>query len=350
MKSKRIFISDVHLGVGLASDWFQTAKHEPHLLTMLKWIENSADEVKDLVLLGDLVDRWMCPIDQVPPTTAEIWQHQVKFVAAIQNCLRAGVNVMYVNGNHDMDLSAADLAPLSVDVDGGTRRVEWIQQYNGGLLYAEHGSRFAMFNAPDRMHDPASGFPIGYFITRILAGDDGYTRPGSIVRFVDDLLEAAFTTQTIASSVLEALMEHRGLTAATLVKMPDGRPDVALGVVKERYANLFDRWVEKFGHRYALQAVMGDMGNLGWFADRLCVKEGYRVVVLGHTHDSKYDVDRVLVKNGPRIYVNSGYWCPNHDDAPTFVEVDKLSDRYDVRLKKVKANGTTEDVEFESIS
>ena len=32
-----------------------------------------------------------------------------------------------------------------------------------------------MFNAPDRIHDPAGGLPLGYFITRILAGDPSYT-------------------------------------------------------------------------------------------------------------------------------------------------------------------------------
>ena len=90
---------------------------------------------------------------------------------------------------------------LGVEVGGTRRSVQWIQQYHGGLLHAEHGNRFAMFNARDRINDPVGGLPLGYFVSRILAGRSDYESPAAIATYVDDLLESVFTTTTIAESL-----------------------------------------------------------------------------------------------------------------------------------------------------
>lgn len=101
--------------------------------------------------------------------------------------------MFYVDGNHDMHVGQADR-----DAVFGPGVATWIPQYDAGLLYAEHGSRFVMFNARDELHDPTHGFPLGYFITRILASsDEEYDQPGSVIRYVDDLLEAAIATSSL---------------------------------------------------------------------------------------------------------------------------------------------------------
>lgn len=324
MANKRIFISDIHLGVGEPWDWFQKPRHEKALCNLLRYVSTPTSEVKDLVLLGDVFDTWLCPMDTKPPSIGDILAEQPKFVAAIQDCLRTIPNVFYVRGNHDMNVSQRDLEPLSVEVDGKTKRVQHIQQYNAGMLYAEHGHRFALFNAADRMHDPADALPLGYFVTRILAGDDTYSKPGAVASYVDDLLEAMFTTQTIAESLVEALAEHRGISLDEPIVMPGKRPPTTLRQVQRRYSGLFDRWTARFGFRYALHAIQSEMGSLGWFADRLCRQSDYRVVVMGHTHDSHFDVDDMRWRGGgKRLYVNSGYWCPNPADRPYFVSVEK---------------------------
>ncbi|MFT3767434.1 MAG: metallophosphoesterase [Minicystis sp.] len=324
-KTRRLLLSDIHLGGPRA--WFQRSAHEANLLAFLAYAAAQPD-VKDLVLLGDLFDTWMFPMSEAPLRAPEIAARHAPVIQAIQACRGAVENIFFVPGNHDFNVGQADL-----DGAFGPGVVTWIPRYTGGLLYAEHGSRFAMFNATDRLHDPAGGYPLGYFITRLLASTDkAYDRPGSILGYVDDLLEAASTTRTLASSVLEALAELAGKGPDDTFQMPDGRRPLSVREVQAKYAPLFDRWVEKFGFRYAMKAIHGEMGSLGWFADRLCEKNGYRVVVLGHTHDAELDHD-VIELSGKRVYANAGYWCSK---APTFVEVDKRDGRFAVRLHSMK--------------
>ena len=77
MSGKRIFISDIHLGddarygdpVPDRRARFFPSEHRDRLLNFLdKQIITEKDNVKDLVLLGDVFDTWVCPFDDLPPT------------------------------------------------------------------------------------------------------------------------------------------------------------------------------------------------------------------------------------------------------------------------------------------
>lgn len=340
-RTKRIFISDIHLGTGKAWDWYQKSNHDKYLLALLDKVRKDKT-VKDLVLLGDIFDLWLCPYDQAPPTIKDILEHNAVVINALKRCVQSITNVFYVNGNHDMRVSSRDLK----DIRWGRKRIRCIRRYHGGLLYAEHGHRFAMFNARDNMHDPTEGLPLGYFVTRLVSGSRDYESPAAMFSYVDDLLEAAFTTQTLSESLIEALAERLSLPDGvdTKVKMA-GRPDISLREVQRRYSKLFDRWTEKFGYRYALKSIQGEMGSLGWFADRLCKKDGFRVVVFGHTHSAEVDVDEPWFFGDDRVYVNSGTWCGKRKrdgtlkKMPSFVEVNKLSGRFEIKLHEWKGKG-----------
>ncbi len=188
-----------------------------------------------------------------------------------------------------------------------------------------------MFNARDKMHDPFGGYPLGYFITRIISSSENeYDSPRAIFSYVDDVLEAAFTTQRLAETVVEALMELANLTPDQEITMPAPRRPLTIGEIQNRYGRLWDKWVDKFGYRYAIHSVQAEMGSLGWFGDRLCKKYGYKVVVLGHTHNPELDKDWLFTKD--RGYANAGHWCTSE---PTYVEVDKLEGKLKVALKKL---------------
>lgn len=325
-KTRRLFISDVHLGGHEKSAWFKPTEHEHLLLTFFDYVARQKN-VKDLVLLGDIFDTWMWPMDHVPePLVALVAKRHPAVVAALQAARGAVENIFYINGNHDMDVRQAEL-----DAIFGANVVTWIPAYHAGLLYAEHGSRFAMFNAPDKMHDPKGALPLGYFITRLLAGTAvEYHRPGALAGFIDDALESLFTSQTIAESVIEALMELTGRSPGDVFKMPARRtPEISIAQVQKKYAPLFMRWSDKFGPRYTVNSVRAEIGSLGYFADLLCKKQGYKVVVLGHTHDAELDKDSLGVPD--RVYANTGFWCPQRTELASFVEVDKKDGKYTVR-------------------
>ena len=179
---------------------------------------------------------------------------------------------------------------------------------------------------------PVDGLPLGYFITRLLAGRSDYRSPQALYGYLDDVLEAAFTSQTLSSSVLESLFELTGVEEDTFIKMPGRRRDIRAGDLKERYAPLYRRWVEKFGQRYALRSIQAELDSLAWFGKRLCRKRDYKVVVLGHTHEWALEMDAHPFRE--YVYANTGYWCT---PRPTFVEVDKRMDGgFDVWTKQVQ--------------
>ena len=326
---RRFFMSDVHLGGPKA--WFKPDQHKANMLACLRWITKEAADlknVKDLVLLGDLFDTWMFPMDEPPLELDAIANLHPEIIAAIRGCSEVlnsiGGNVFYVNGNHDMHVTQAELDRV---FHPGV--VRWIPRYQGGLLYAEHGSRFAMFNAPDYLHDTASGLPVGYFVTRMLAsGNNTYDSPRAIYGYVDEILKAIFTTETVAECLVEAIMEVAGRKPDDVFKMAGGRRDLTIADVRTKYAKLYQKWNSKFGPQYTLNAIRADVGSLGWFADELCRSQGFKVVVLGHTHDEELDKESLFLK-GSRGYANSGYWCCA---APSLVEVEKNPKCFMVRL------------------
>ena len=120
MPGKRIFISDIHLGdVARYSDpiaarrpRFSPAEHRERLLNFLdKQILTGKDNVKDLILLGDVFDTWVCPFDAVPPTYASIFESKENkpILDSLRNIANTNVNLYYLNGNHDYDLSEIQL-------------------------------------------------------------------------------------------------------------------------------------------------------------------------------------------------------------------------------------------------
>jgi len=328
--SKRIFISDVHIGMRKKYEWF-TDEHKQNLVDMLKLIAGQGDTVKDLVLLGDFFENWLAPVDVLPPNIKGIlkFEGNKEIFDALKACIKNLTNVFYLNGNHDMHVTGNDLKQLSA----GGKNIQHITCYNAGLLYAEHGCRFAMFNAEDRIHDPLDGYPLGYFISRIISSsNEKYDSPGAIASYVDDLLEAALTTRTISESIIEALMEVAHLSPETEIKMPKPRRPLKIKEVQKKYADLWDCWVRKFGYRYSINAIRGEMYSLEWFGDRLCKKNDFKVVVLAHTHKAEMDKDQLFVSHD-RIYANAGFWVTKE---PTFIEVDKQNKKYVVALCKVK--------------
>ncbi len=337
-RTKRIFISDLHLGGRVSNkELFDPEKHGEAFKIFIQWMQDRKDSVKDLVLLGDLFDTWACKVDESPATIKEIISHKENeiVISGIKKCLDWVSNVFYVKGNHDMEATDSEIMMLN---NGNGKHVKSIPRYHAGLLYAEHGSRFAMFNAPDKMHDPLDGFPLGYYLTRMVSSSPyKYHSPSVLFGYIDDILEAAFTSQTLTESIVEAVREMAGLSLDEKIEMPRKRVPVSIRDITARYSGLYDRWVDKFGQRYAINAILGEMGNLGWFADRLCESNGFRVVVLGHTHGASCDKDFFFIKD--RIYANAGFWCPESDDKkPTFVEVEKESNQITVCIWKIDGN------------
>jgi UDP-2,3-diacylglucosamine pyrophosphatase LpxH len=333
-RTRRIFISDIHLSSEQAYrpensqplSWFLPERDGERLLNFLEAsiILNGAD-IKDVVLLGDIFNSWVWPADQAPPGYDRIFESNPLVLEKLAKIIAGGINLFFINGNHDFDLSPDQ---LQAAIPG----IQPVQCYRSGLMFAEHGHQYDIYNKPDFICDPAHGRPIGYFITRLMtsAGQVQFNLldlPGVI----DDILEAALTSQTIFASIIEALAERAGMKGEDEVLLPGG-DRISINQLKERY--------QKLGEIYNLSELISDLYERRYLhgpADRLCQKNDYHVVVFGHTHNALIDKDFFLVKD--RIYANSGCFCKENAYC---VEIDKVNDSkkpIKVRLNQVESHG-----------
>jgi UDP-2,3-diacylglucosamine pyrophosphatase LpxH len=332
-KTKRLFISDIHLSSKEIYEnypdisWFKPNKHKQRLLN---FIDNSIiakeKNIKDVILLGDIFNTWVCPASISPPSYQEIFNANKDILDKFQNILTNGINLFYTNGNHDFDLMPAE-------IENRINGIRAINYYRTGRIHAEHGNRFDIYNKPDCVTDPAYGKPIGYVMSRLAASGGG--REIGILdlpTFIDDIIEAAVTDQNIFSSIIEGLAERVNMRDDDPILMPNERK-ITIGELKERYKELSDVY-----NKRELIADLFQRRYLNGPADRLCQKHDFNVVIFGHTHNAMIDKDYFLVED--RIYANTGSWCK---DKAYCVEIDKsqrASSQVRVRLYRVKEDGS----------
>ena len=332
-KTRRLFISDIHLSsekiytehVDIA--WF---KPEIHKQRLINFIDNAIiakeNSIKDVILLGDIFNTWICPASVTPPSYKDIFDANQDIIDKFQAIITSGINLFYTNGNHDFDLTSAE-------IENRINGICAIKYYRTGRIHAEHGNRFDIYNKPDFVTDPAYGKPIGYFISRLVASAGG--REIGILdlpSFIDDIIEAAVTDQNIFSSIIEGLGERANMGDDGIIRLPNGR-EITIAELKQRYEKLSDVY-----NKRELIADLFQRRYLHGPADRLCRKYDFNIVIFGHTHNALIDKDFFLVED--RIYANTGSWCK---DNAYCVEIDKsprASGRVKVNLYSVREDGS----------
>lgn len=299
-KTTRYFISDIHLSSEKLYDggysWFKKDLHQTRLINFLNENILGNSKTKDVVLLGDIFNTWICPAHFKPPSYTEIFESNKEILDKFREIIKNGINLFYVNGNHDFDLKEEEIRKAIKDIIP-------IKIYRSGRLHAEHGHEFDdIFNKPDYFCDPAFGYPIGYIISRIITS---FTTSGYSLfdppTYLDDIAEAAVTDQNIYETIIEGLAERARMKEDDTIKMPYGN-DLSIKEVKARYKKL----EQKYSHSEFIRELW-DQSTLGWHADRLCSKNDINVVIFGHSHKALIDKDFFLVKD--RIYANTGSWC-----------------------------------------
>jgi len=188
MDKKRVYISDIHMNAGKGVkapagkhpyEWLGPAEAR-RFAAFLEFL-NRAKDVQELVIIGDLLDDWVCPVDVVPPSPEAILKAAInkEIVQALKKLAKnKDIAVLLLPGNHDMGVSRELVARTFPGMAfGGTAHYD--SAYRTSRLRAEHGSAYAMFNAPDAVNNPGSRLPLGYFISRIVATKARVTRTGT---------------------------------------------------------------------------------------------------------------------------------------------------------------------------
>lgn len=329
-KKKTLFISDIHMGAGNEEwDWFSIEKESSYLVNFFKYVSErnqKSKDIKEVVLLGDIFDLWVCPHDQKPHTFKDIMKAQFEVIGEIKKMAK-NVRTLYVNGNHDYQLSYQDIDEA---FDGKVKHIGNV--YRRGNILAEHGHRYALFNRPDPKNGGHLRLPLGYYITRLHTslGETRKARASLVLQIIDESFQV-MGPEKLPESVLDALKDAVEMTHKSnevdLFDMGDMCAAQEYKDVRERYRNLFDDWKEAVGFWQSTQMIMSELNRLGPVADQLC-RDGVDIVVFGHSHDTKMDKDSWLVKD--RIYANCGYWCgfgekEKVEDNAHFVQTDGTS-------------------------
>jgi len=150
----KIFISDLHLGDGSATDDFHRDKE---FMQFLDFIEA---EAHDLIIVGDFLELWQADLDKV------LFVHS-QVIGRLLALMQAG-KFTYVVGNHDF-------IPF---IRFTERNLSVCAEYRDeplGLV-AEHGHRYDIFN---RYRNPlrAVSWPAGKYFTLAIASLERLVHP-----------------------------------------------------------------------------------------------------------------------------------------------------------------------------
>jgi len=377
MTTRRIFLSDIHMGDDRSVKknpypycWFydQTGSGGRPLMleSFLKDYCVSDKTVSEIVILGDLFDEWVCPAE-FNPTAPGSGQQTDNIANAKQNqgvikqlkTLAKQKRLKYVTGNHDMLTDDAIMQKLFPGI-------EFVSGFDGHGVYradgiwAEHGHWYGLFNAPYPV-PKASGLaqsvlPLGFFITRILAEET--LKTGKSTSLLEVVAEwAGLIHNRVAQARLRTRMtysERYGLSQEVLEGLlntfvknhAQGQPGAVMmgyggvpkvvdwNAVKDRYGRIFSEWSGTHPDNVdPWEAIESDYGRLHSAASRLILRHGKaRIVIFGHTHE--YECTSLLGPNPivppdehampsdlSPVYANAGAWT-NETPRCTFVETE----------------------------
>ena len=333
---RRVFVSDIHMSQGLSLkkpigcyDWFDTMEADLFLDFLNHIATGEVGPVDELILLGDILDNWIFPMTDQPPDFSLIAKApKSKQILDKLGAISETRTVIYVPGNHDMTV-----ANKSVFEDGGYKNIIFEDPYETtDGLYAEHGHRFCMYNAVD----PDYGLPLGYYISRLQATVDAGTGkpPKRWQETLGGLLNALITPSF--NPYVDAPLNYfcgqlKGLSDTEPPFIVENGTAVELGKIREKYADLPDRWVRRHGPMAPAESALQETPyGLVNQAEALAREMGKKVVVFGHTHGPTINYfwtqKMGILPDNPEsvavaIYANCGCWCQG-DLKGTYVEDD----------------------------
>jgi len=352
---KRVFVSDVHMGAGRSFqtgyaghvyDWLSKSEADS-FAALLRYL-NADASIKEIVLLGDIMDNWICPVDAKPPTFEEVLAAEINKEAVAS--LRALVanrdkKIIYIPGNHDMGITQRGL-------DQSLPGIVVQSEYQTGSLFAGHGNQYALFCAPDGANDPNGMLPLGYFISRIGATNAALTGSDNSFRyFVDDFMKELVKSKKLVSAVFGAILKQAGLNDSTDIIMPGG--SIKISAVKRRYANIYEQWDGRGTLVSASEALTAEVAPIGLAAAARKVNvTGKDIIIFGHTHAcGLVKLRRYDDPDAEYISANCGTWC-DHDEKEkpfTFIETetDEGEGTHAVRLKIWSMEEQKPDADFD---
>jgi hypothetical protein len=373
-----VVLSDLHIGSGAPTCWYQPSVHERALTAAVDWVVGNRDQIREVVLLGDIFDTWTYEPAVDPPAMADIIHANPQLLgpagpfARLAHTFPGAVKLLL--GNHDLSLTHADVELLNVALGAGPGTGAGIELVDCPVLVLRspgpvrhsvafaHGHRWCMFNGPDSRLP--GDLPVGHLVSRAIAHKvaarvrAGEAPHAALMKdlgnppaedhvwpAVKSIWDAGFRIEALRKSVVTALLaamsKWAGLPETTPIRLGGGQ-QTTLAQGKTLFADRWQRWRDAYEDRDhdADRAMVADVhgDDLAWFAQRVAFQTSSDLVVMGHTHRVVSGLDL-----SPVEYVNNGYGCPPDPslsgDRLTFTVVDVPTAR--AQLYKVVTGPTS---------
>lgn len=339
--SKKIFISDVHISEGRSLgndnsyDWL--SKHARTQLSTFFYNLAIDETIEEVVLVGDVFDTWVMPINEIPSTFAEILNAGAnETIMEMLSRLSKEKSVIYIPGNHDMTAWNEDNQTL-IQAKVGSDNFIFAREYHKDGLYAEHGHNHGIFNAEKVI--PDHQLPLGYYISRfaatLAAQDQHRFNIPEACKALGTIIRSGASGPDVVVGVVDYLVNR--LKPVSGVKVNDEYPillesggQITVGEVKERYRDMFSYWEDRTSESWGV-AVNAEL-NTGLLNPEKCREtinvKHCRAVLFGHSH--RKDNSYVYNENeGPvdgiplGVSLNTGTWCDNRSKKEfTYIKVD----------------------------
>lgn len=357
-----VCISDLHLGA--EDSYTETKKNREPLVKFLDQIR-LAPNIKELVIIGDLVDLWFVPSDTETfrgKTQNEfvriVAKNNKHVIAAFNNIIRDGkIKVTYVPGNHDLIVTAEDIQSILPGINQ-QRDVQGLGSYSPdghSEIIMEHGHRYNFFCAPDPISNrdiaPGSILPPGYFFTRIATTSVVEGFPDVVGKIPEVTANSFGEDQTLAYIYWKAWYElmtafpvNGGFDEKIIKTNIDGFTEnysisdfmpyqlSAGGYINiKMYKAILSTWDERqilnqVSVKIPIKEALIKAAS-GAETDAQAVVQYFknpnsdkRIVVFGHTHEPRIITSENL-KGQKTIYANSGTWIDVNPKFPTMTFV-----------------------------
>ena len=354
-----VVISDIHLGADLT--YSETSNNLSHLVKFLELVR-TGENVKELVIAGDMFDEWFVPANINTYQGKGQYDFVQRIAAAnkgvfdvLNRIIKEGkINVTYVPGNHDIAITAENVAAVLPGINQARDDVQGLGTYTPAdipPLAIEHGHRYNYFCAPDPISNkdiaPGSIMPPGYFYTRIAAlhvvqncTAAGDTTPtvtpnlsggesqsaafiywkiwnASVLRFP---ITNKFTDKIIVTNINGFTGTYSISDIMPFQQTPGGYIDCYL------YKGAQDNWnqrqlLNKVAVNIPVTEAIAKAGDSTQTDNQARTQyfmnpnSNKRIVVFGHTHIAKI-ISSYNYKGQKSVYANSGTWI-DHSLQPT---------------------------------
>jgi len=329
-------------------DWFDTEEAD-NFARFLASLNNDAS-IHEVILLGDIMDDWVYPVDVQPPHYQQIVS-AAHIVPIMENLWTLSENrpVVYVRGNHDMSITDDELSDFRATFFPDIVFRDFYETADG--IYAEHGHKYVMYNAPDP--NPENTLPLGHYISRLAATIEARKgtrcRQSEVTKDLFPVGKAVANTHTLAGDPLVDLPlsylagQLDGVNDATPIVTVDGG-SITLGEVREMYENLSHEWAEEHGALDPLHSIWMEAEGFWGLVQQIAIEKNKKVIIFGHTHKKENcylgtpDALTGEISDPYAIYANCGSWCSHNDPHPkpyTYVvtEYDEDTGKHIVSLR-----------------